>query len=80
MLAALLLLLLPLLLLPGGVGYTKMTDDTVAAWRRGGRQVRGREVLDGEEEELKVRDGQRGVCLSVPLCLLQPVPPLQHVM
>lgn len=74
-----------LLLLPGGVGYRKMTDDTVAAWRRGGRQVRGREgkgkeVMEGEEEELKVRDGQRGVGLSVPLCLLQPVPPLQHVM
>lgn len=36
----------------------------------------------GEEEEgqLKARDGQRGVGLSVPLCLLQSVPSLQHVM
>lgn len=37
-----------LLLLPGGVGYRKMTDDTVAAWRRGGRQVRGREGKGGD--------------------------------
>lgn len=50
-----------------------------------GRQVereweREREVMEGEEEELKERDGQRGVGLSVPLYLLQPLPVLQHVM
>lgn len=39
-----------------------------------------REVMEGEEKELKARDGQRRVGLSVPLCLLQPVPLLQHVM
>lgn len=36
--------------------------------------------MEGEHEELKARDGQQGVGLSVPLCLLQPVPLLQHVM
>lgn len=30
--------------------------------------------------ELKVRDGERRVGLSVSLCLLQQVPPLQHLM
>lgn len=37
-------------------------------------------AIEGEEEEMKMSDGQRRVGLSVPLCLLQPVPPLQHVM
>lgn len=36
--------------------------------------------MEREEGQLKARDGQRGVGLSVPLCLLQPVPLLQHVM
>ena len=36
--------------------------------------------MEGEEEELKERDGQQGVGLSVPLYLLQPLPVLQHVM
>lgn len=74
-----------MLLLPGGVGYKKMTDDTVVAWRRGEKQVgeeiqSEREVMEGEKKELRARDGQRGVGLSVPLCLLQPFPLLQHVM
>lgn len=54
------------LLLPGGVGYTEMTADTVAAVleeERGGRGTGSRQagedgggVMEGEEEEeLKVR-------------------------
>lgn len=76
-------MLAALLLLPGGVGYQKMTDDTVAAWRRGGggeRQAGEERGIEREVMELKARDGQQGVGLSVPLCLLQPVPLLQHVM
>lgn len=41
--------------------------------------MNGEEKEEGEEEELKARDGQEGVGLSVPLCLLQPVSLLQHV-
>ena len=80
--------MLAALLPPGGVGYQKMTDDTEAGWGRGGdgerqageeREVE-REVMEGEEGQLKLSDGERGVGLSVPLCLLQPLPLLQHVM
>lgn len=41
-----------------------------------------REDDDEKEEEVAYggRDGQVGVHLSVPVCLLQPLPLLQHVM
>lgn len=41
--------------------------------------MNGEEKEEGQEEELKARDGQEGVGLSVPLYLLQPVSLLQHV-
>lgn len=77
-------MLAALLPLPGGVRYMKMTYDAVTGWGRGesqaGEQTEVERRVMEEEEQEQVRDGQQGVGLSVPLCLLQPVPLLQHVM
>lgn len=80
-------MLAALLLLPAGVCYMKMTGDTANGWRgRGGESRQAGEAREREQKwkvrkrELKVRDGERRVGLSVSLCLLQPVPPLQHLM